>query len=157
VPKTDAVRARARTGVKVDQAPSTETLSPKGVKTPTRTRGQTGGEALPTSGGRGRGAGQGLRLEGEPFPYPEYLVGMQAAIDSLWERPLVAGVLKTTVYFAILRSGQIDEALVEVGSGVRLFDRKALEAVVNASPLPPLPEGFKGAQLGVHLDFENEN
>lgn len=154
VPKTDVVRPRARTGVKVDEAPSTEAASPKGVKKPARTAGQKGEDAGASAGAKGRAAGQGLRLEGEPFPYPEYIKNMVRTIDELWEKPLVSGRLKATVFYTLLKSGEIEDCEVKASSGVMVFDRRALEAVANASPLPPLPEGFTGAKLGVYLDFE---
>ena len=39
-------------------------------------------------------------------------------------------------------------------SGNGTFDRAALRAVMEASPLPPLPFAYNGTFLGVHLTFK---
>lgn len=155
VPKTEVVKTRQRSGQKVDQAPSTEAMSPKGTKQPARKAKQKPAPET-KKGGQQQGGGPALRLEGEPFPYPEYLNDMVTLITEAWDQPFVgnrAEVLKTTIFFTILRDGTIGECEVEVRSEVPLFDRSALEAVLSVDPLPALPEGFKGNQLGVHLDF----
>jgi UDP-2,3-diacylglucosamine pyrophosphatase LpxH len=36
------------------------------------------------------------------------------------------------------------------------FDRSALRAVTISDPLPPLPDGFGGSELGVHFGFDWE-
>jgi hypothetical protein len=41
----------------------------------------------------------------------------------------------------------------EIASGSGLYDRAALRAVLESSPLPPLPFGYNGTYLGVHLKF----
>ncbi|PYQ53934.1 MAG: hypothetical protein DMF59_00450 [Acidobacteria bacterium] len=50
-------------------------------------------------------------------------------------------------------STTIRDAKVEDVSGNGLYDRAALRAVLEASPLPPLPFGYSGTYLGVHLKF----
>jgi TonB family protein len=70
---------------------------------------------------------------------------------------MVAGgqaALKTTVFFRVLKDGTIGEAWVETSSGLIPFDRAALTAVLDASPIEPLPELFKSDHLGVYFDFE---
>jgi len=57
------------------------------------------------------------------------------------------------VYFAIDRDGSIRDARVESASGNGLYDRAALRAILESSPLPPLPFGYNGTYLGVHLKF----
>ena len=61
---------------------------------------------------------------------------------------------KTVVYFKISRDGSISGPRVEQGSGVEFFDQGALRAVMISDPLPPLPLGWSGSQLGVHFGFE---
>lgn len=158
-PRTDVVRSRSRTGLKVEKAPSTDPFSPKGTKKPARTPGQKPGEEGSQAIGRKAtpgGGGGGMRLEGEPFPYPDYLDDLRRRIEQRWEVPLVAQqeALKATVFFRILRDGTIVDARVETSSGLLPFDRAALQAVWDASPLAPLPDKFPSDQLGVHLDFE---
>lgn len=158
VPKTEVVRAKQRSGQKVDKAPSTEAMSPKGTKQPTRHTKQKPAPEVKKGEEQGGGS-KTLRLEGEPFPFDEYIADLDRRLREAWEeyRPFIGGqtrVLKTTIFFTILRDGTIDECRVEVRSEVPLLDRSAHEAVLSVDPLPPLPAGYRGDQLGVYLDFE---
>jgi TonB family protein len=92
-------------------------------------------------------------LEGGDFPYTLYIERMKTLIGSHWLRPDVAGDITAIVYFAIDRDGTIRNAKVEAASGRGLYDRAALRAVLESSPLPPLPFGYNGTYLGVHLKF----
>ncbi len=92
-------------------------------------------------------------LEGGNFPYSIYIENMKRLIGTHWFRPQVTGDTTTTVYFVIERDWTIQDARTEINSGIGLFDRAALRAVLEASPLPPLPFGYSGTYLGVHLKF----
>jgi periplasmic protein TonB len=91
-------------------------------------------------------------LEGGDFPYTLYIERMKTLIGSHWLRPQVDNI-EAIVYFAIDRDGSIRDAKVEAASGNGLYDRAALRAVLESSPLPPLPFGYNGTYLGVHLKF----
>jgi protein TonB len=93
-------------------------------------------------------------LEGGDFPYTLYIQGMHRRIGTNWFRPQVAAGTATVVYFRILRDGTIGEAKIETSSGNGTFDRAALSAVRSSSPLNPLPFGYDGTFLGVHLTFK---
>jgi TonB family protein len=93
------------------------------------------------------------QLEGGDFPYSIYIERMKTLIGTHWFRPQVADTTAATVYFAIDRDGTIRDVKVEDASGNGLYDRAALRAVMEASPLPPLPFGYSGNYLGVHLKF----
>jgi hypothetical protein len=45
---------------------------------------------------------------------------------------------------------------LESSSGAEFFDRSATRAVTISNPLPPLPLGWTGGDLGVHFGFEYE-
>jgi len=92
-------------------------------------------------------------LEGGEFPYTFYIEQMKRLIGAHWFRPQVSGDTSTLVYFVIERDGSVRDAKIEVASGNGVFDRSALAAVINASPLPPLPFAYSGTYLGVHLKF----
>ena len=92
-------------------------------------------------------------LEGGDFPYTLYITGMQRRIGTNWFRPPVAAGATTVVYFRIQRDGSITDAKVETSSGNGTFDRAALSAIRSSSPLNPLPFGYNGTYLGVHLAF----
>lgn len=88
------------------------------------------------------------------FPFSYYLVSVRNAIGRNWIEPGVTRRTRTTIFFRIRRDGTVDDARVEVPSGVQPFDQAALRAVLASSPLPRLPADFKTDQLGVHFDFE---
>jgi TonB family protein len=90
-------------------------------------------------------------IEGD-FPYTIYIDRMKTLIGQRWLRPQGA-TGTTTVSFVIDRDGTIRDAKNEIASGNGTFDRAALRAVLEASPLPPLPFGYNGTYLGVHLTF----
>jgi protein TonB len=92
-------------------------------------------------------------IEGGYFPYTIYIDRMQTLIGGHWFRPQVGPGTTTTVQFSIERDGTIRDARTESASGNGTFDRAALRAVLEASPLPPLPFGYNGTSLGVHLTF----
>lgn len=92
-------------------------------------------------------------LEGGDFPYTLYITGMQRRIGTNWFRPQVSAGSAAIIYFRIQRNGTIGEARVEQSSGNATFDRAALSAVRSSNPLNPLPPGYVGNWLGVHLTF----
>ncbi|MEA2237952.1 MAG: periplasmic protein TonB [Thermoanaerobaculia bacterium] len=87
------------------------------------------------------------------FPYTIYIERMKSLIGQRWLRPQVGNGTVATVSFTIDRDGAIRDAKGEISSGNGTFDRAALRAVLEASPLPPLPYGYNGTYLGVHLTF----
>ncbi|HWS71683.1 MAG TPA: TonB family protein [Thermoanaerobaculia bacterium] len=93
-------------------------------------------------------------LEGGDFPYTIYIENMKRLIGTKWFRPQIGGGIVTTVAFTIERDGTIRDAKVETPSGNGTFDRAALRAILEASPLPPLPFAYNGTYLGVHLTFK---
>lgn len=92
-------------------------------------------------------------LEGGDFPYTLYIQGMHRRIGSNWFRPQSGSGAPAVVYFRILRDGTVTDARIETSSGNSTFDRAALSAVRSSSPLTPLPYGYAGTYLGVHLTF----
>ncbi len=92
-------------------------------------------------------------LEGGDFPYTIYIDRMKVLIGQRWLRPQVGSGMLATVSFVINRDGTIRDAKNEIPSGNGTFDRAALRAVLEASPLPPLPFAYDGIYLGVHLTF----
>ena len=92
-------------------------------------------------------------LEGGDFPYTIYIQRMLALIGNNWFRPDAGDSALTQVYFIIERDGTLRDAEIEKPSGNRTFDRAALRAIIESSPLPPLPFGYSGSFLGVHLTF----
>ncbi|MBN1423227.1 TonB family protein [Candidatus Fermentibacteria bacterium] len=91
------------------------------------------------------------------FPFLYYLTMVRNKISSNWLPPRAsssAGTIRTKLHFVIQRGGQVTRVVVEETSGVPFFDQSALRAVYASDPLPPLPEEFSDAELGVHFSFE---
>lgn len=93
-------------------------------------------------------------IEGGDFPYTIYLQRMWKLIGDHWSRPQVSPGTTANVYFAVDRDGSIRDVRLETPSGNSTFDRNAQRAILEASPLPPLPYGYAGTYLGVHLTFK---
>ena len=111
------------------------------------------GTAASPIGVPGPGKAGVLSLEGGPFPFNDYLERMISLVGRRWQRPVTGSDPTATIYFVVERNGRIRDARVEESSGVGSFDRAALRAVLESSPLPPLPNGYGGGWLGVHLAF----
>ncbi len=99
-----------------------------------------------------------VSVDASDFEFTYYLLLVRNRIAQSWTPPsgLVTGgqPVRAVIYFKIARDGSIIGVGVENASGRDFFDRSALRAVAISNPLPPLPEGYKGGDLGVHFGFE---
>ncbi|UCB52764.1 MAG: TonB C-terminal domain-containing protein [Candidatus Zixiibacteriota bacterium] len=104
------------------------------------------------------GLGNGISaatVDGGGFGSSYYLSLVFGRIRDLWDNPVQASaILQVTIYFKILKDGQILDAQVEKSSGIDLFDQSAMRAIISSAPLPPLPTEYRGEYLGIHLEFE---
>ncbi len=104
------------------------------------------------------GLGNGIssaQVDAYNFGSPYYLSLVFGKIRDVWENPVQSSsTLMTTIYFRILRDGNIIDAKVEKSSGIDLFDQSAMRATISSAPFPPLPNEFTGEYLGIHLEFE---
>lgn len=91
------------------------------------------------------------------FPFLYYLSVVRNKISSNWLPPRASSgkePIRTKVFFLISRDGRVNQVALEVSSGISFFDQSALRAIYASDPLPPLPEEFPDAELGVHFTFE---
>jgi TonB family protein len=139
VPNTVPLSPFGRSPKKGSENPATQT-TPPAAAAQTTTLPQVG-----TAGVTG--------LDGGDFPYTMYIETMKRLIGTHWLRPQSAGNALTTVYFVIDRDGSVRDVNVESPSANPTFDRAAQRAVLESTPLPPLPYGYGGTFLGVHLTF----
>lgn len=130
---------------------------PSTMPAPEASASVTGAQESPRTGQAGEaGGGLGLAgegVEGPPFPYQYYLERVLAAIEQNWFKPPAPPATRCRVRCRIARSGELKEAGLEEPSGHGAFDRAALRAVYAAAPFPPLPQGFGGSELILHLEF----
>jgi len=111
------------------------------------------GDAVQRSTGGGIAVGAGAGGDEQSFPYAYYLNRLLALIESNWFRPPGAPPSQCRVLCRLDRSGRLTEAGIEQASETPAFDRAALRAVYASSPFPPLPQGYGGATLTLHLEF----
>lgn len=152
-PKLDEVKPEEDEGVKLEPVKKKK-VEPK-VETPAPT--PTPPIALPSAPAGSSGLRGDVSVDGANFEFTYYLVLVRNKIAANWAPPagLAGGQkVRAVVYFKIARGGEIMGAALESGSHVEFFDRSALRAVTLSDPLPPLPLGFTGGQLGVHFGFE---
>jgi TonB family protein len=141
----------------------TKVTPEKQVTTPTKKPGTTDKkpEGKVTQGnelGDQYGLGDGISaatVDGAGFGSSYYLALVFGKIRDVWDNPVeTSATLRVTIYFKILRDGQIIEEQVEKSSGIELFDEAAKRSILNSTPFPPLPNEYTGEYLGIHLEFE---
>lgn len=97
------------------------------------------------------------RVDETSFDFDYYLPRVAEMISAAWKPPAGLGGGEegpmVTVRFRIARGGEAREISVEAPSGLTLFDRSAEEAIREAQPFLPLPPGYSGQWLTVHLRF----
>jgi outer membrane biosynthesis protein TonB len=100
-------------------------------------------------------------VDATDFEFTYYLVLVRNKIAGNWVPPagLATGgnPVRAVVYFRVGRGGEISGLRIETPSGQELFDGSSLRAVTLSDPLPPLPLGFPGGDLGIHFGFEWES
>src|SRR5437588_5858392 len=144
-PKTVPLSAFGKSTKRGSETPPAPIPHPP-LPTPQAQPGVVGGIDIPI------GSAGVTGIEGD-FPYTIYIDRMKTLIGQHWLRPQAGTGVITTVSFTIDRDGTIRDAKNEIASGNGTFDRAALRAVLEASPLPPLPFGYNGTYLRVHLTF----
>ena len=60
---------------------------------------------------------------------------------------------RAVVKFTIVRDGKVKDLQLVLSAGDQALDNAAQAAIKVSSPLPPLPEGFKGDQIVLQLSF----
>lgn len=95
-------------------------------------------------GGAGSSANQ--------FPFKWYGELIYKRLWEAWDRT-DAGTSECKVSFKILKDGRATLIKIKMSSGDSLFDMNAKRAVLSASPFPPLPDGFKDADLPILVRF----
>ena len=117
------------------------------AKVETGAKGQGFGLSSGGSGGDG-----GVKLDVD-FCCPEYIADMRNRIIKNWnQNQRSAGVV--IMKYTIQRNGLITSIEVEQSSGNPVLDLAAQRALINTRTLAPLPSGYSGQTLPVHLTFD---
>jgi TonB family protein len=142
------------------EPPPVETEAPPPVQAPVTPAPATPHVSLSFAPLAAPGARGQVAVDNANFEFAYYLMAIRSRIGQAWAPP--AGLpasghpIQAVVYFRIGRDGHVDGARLESGSGFEFFDRSAMRAVLLSDPMPPLPLGYDGADLGVHFGFQYE-
>ncbi len=126
--------------------------------------GQGGSPALPysnftvggaTQGGMGFSGPGGGDFTGR---FPAYVDAVRNRISSNWLQstvdPSVRWAPRSMYTFQILRDGTVTNVQMTTSSGNRSVDNSALRAILNSSPVSPLPSNYSGNIVTVEFWFE---
>lgn len=156
-PKLEEVKPVEDVGVKLAPVPPRKKQA---VKPPEEAPPAPNVPALPSAPVGSAGLRGDVTLDVGDFAFTYYLVLVRNKIAANWAPPagLATGgrPVRAMVYFKIGRRGDVTGVRLEGASGIEFFDRSALRAVTISDPLPPLPDGFGGSELGVHFGFDWE-
>jgi protein TonB len=92
------------------------------------------------------------------FEFTYYLLLLRNRVAQNWAPPagLTSGgtPVRAIVYFRVARDGSVSAIRLENSSGFEYFDQSAIRSIQLGDPMPPLPLGYGGGDLGVHFGFE---
>ena len=152
-PEPAVIQPTEETGVKL--APPKPKSKPKPELAPKASPAAT--PALPYAPAGSAGLQGAISLDSN-FEFTYYLTLVRNRVMQSWAPP--AGLassgkpVQAVVYFRIARDGSMGSLRLETSSGIEFFDRSALRAAELSDPLPPLPLGYSGGDLGVHFGFQ---
>ena len=133
-------------------SPKKETVSPQS---------DTQREGEPGTGKGSPGIGSGIGVEGGVLGAnaPWYLTQLRDKVASNWRPPASVGhpgQAKVTFHFEVHADGSVAALEPLEGSDNSLYDRAAMRAILESSPLPPLPEELGATTIGITLIFTQE-
>ena len=116
---------------------------------------------LPSAKVGSAGLSGDVSVDSGNFEFTYYLLLVRNQIASRWAPPTGLSTggnpMRAVVYFRVGRGGEITGIRLETASGLEFFDRSAVRAVTVSDPLPPLPLGYAGGELGIHFGFDWES
>lgn len=157
-PRGETLKPTDETGVKLaplkarrDEVDKPPPKKPEPEPAPTTT-------VLPAAPAGPQGLTGEVAVDAGNFEFTYYLVLMRNRVTENWSPPTGLSSrgqpVRAVVYFRVNREGEVTGTRLESVSGAEFFDRSALRAVQLSTPMPPLPLGYAGAELGVHFEFE---
>jgi TonB family protein len=86
-----------------------------------------------------------------------YQAELEAKIKNAWNIPPRSKGLQAAFFLSINRAGNVEQARLVRGSGNALFDESLQQAIKQAQPLPPWPEGIADSTLDITLNFRDSS
>lgn len=118
--------------------------APRPVETPAPALGQTTGSP--------QGAGA-VTVTASDFPFAWYIAAVQRKIQASWE-PWAQPGRQPVAVFTIDRDGRVSGGVtIDMSSGNPFYDQKAVRAINDAVPFPPLPAEWPKPVLKIKLGF----
>lgn len=90
----------------------------------------------------------------EAVDFAPYMRDLQYNIRSKWDPPKFSESKRVILLMKIAKDGRLLAASIFQSSGNKVYDDAALEAVYNAQPFKPLPEGFKGWSIDIQFTLD---
>ncbi len=119
--------------------------------------GSGAGVRLPPSAGRAQSS---LEIKSDPMgvDFRPYLLRVLQAVKTNWFAVYPTSAKLGTrgqvvLEFRILKDGHVQKIVNTEGSGARPLDEAAVAAIGMSSPLPPLPNEFKGDNIVLQMSF----
>jgi len=147
-------------GVAIKPPPSKPRLSLREQVAALGSRGTSGTGGAFDAGVRGE-TGPGERtvtLETQSSEFAPYLSEVKRRIENRWQIPSYAREVgltgKLVLVFTITWEGNISRLEITKTSGVSILDQAAAQAVRDAAPYAPFPQGFTFQYLNVIASFE---
>jgi protein TonB len=96
-----------------------------------------------------------MAFDTDDFPFAHYISRMRRKIAANWRVPEGSQGEDRfcVIYFRVHTNGSVSHTQIEQSSGLFIFDQAAQRAVVQSSPMPPLPTEYRDDYLGVHFSF----
>jgi len=157
-PRGETLKPTDATGVKLAPLKARREEKEKPLPKKTEPEPAPTSTVLPQAPAGPAGLSGELAVDAGNFEFTYYLVLIRNRVTDNWSPPTGLAThgqpVRATVYFRVDREGQVIASRLEAASGAEFFDRSALRAVQLSTPMPPLPAGYTGAELGVHFEFE---
>ena len=74
-------------------------------------------------------------------------------ITKKWTPPQTDKDADVTVEYTIMKNGYVKDPRIVKSSGNNAIDKSAIDALNNASPLPPLPLSYDKDSINVKFNF----
>ncbi len=101
--------------------------------------------------------GEYIDLNTQEYRFIGYFTGMRKAIELAWNYPKAAAVDgiygKVGIAFTILKDGKVEKVEIINTSGYQVLDIAIVDAIKDAAPFAPLPEGFGKTNLNISGTF----
>jgi TonB family protein len=94
--------------------------------------------------------------------YGWYIASAERRVQPNWDQMSIDAAVRFSktlhcmISFTIMRDGYVKNARVAQSSGNASWDSAGVRAILNSSPLPPLPSDFSGASVDVIWDFPRQ-